>query len=151
MIIPFSIPAWIKLKKNAEKCGMAITFSVDPLTGKHTGHIFYDGESYAFKLEIYPKNMILSFKRYNPELFINFANSVKAPYRILYEAKTEYPFHAEWYFDVEESLITNELKRMQRANNITVIEVFETEADIPYGEDAEIIEGEFYEIEDKKD
>lgn len=150
MIIPFSIPAWIQVKKNAEKYGMSITFSVDPLTGKHTGHIFYNGESYPFKLEIYPKNMILSLKKYNPDIFVNWANSVEAPYRVLYQAQSEYAFHAEWYFEVEEELVTKEIQRMKRANNINIIEAFETLEDIPYEEDENIIDADFEEIEEEK-
>lgn len=123
MIIPYSIPSWIKVKKNAKEKNVDINFSVNPLTGKHTGHLFYKGEVFPFQLEIYPKNMVLSLKRNVPELFSTWEHSVEQEFRILYRADTEYPFHAEWYYEVEEELITQELNRMKNAINIEVLEL----------------------------
>lgn len=123
MIIPFSIPAWIKVKQNAKKHGLDISFSVDPTSGKHSGHFFYKGQTYHFKLEVYAKNMVLSMKSYNRELFDAWALSLEENYRVLYQSQTEYPYHAEWYFECEEELILNELERLKNAINLRILYV----------------------------
>lgn len=123
MIIPYSIPAWLKVKQNAKKHGLDISFSVDPTTGKHSGTFFYKGKSYQFKLEVYGKNMVLSMKVFNRELFNAWALSLEESYRVLYQSQTEYPYHAEWYFDCEEELILKELQRLKNAVNIRILHV----------------------------
>ena len=120
MIVPFSIPSWIQVKQNAQKKGLDISVNVDPATGRHTGHFFYNGKSYAFRLEMYPKNMILSMKEFNRDLFDAWAEALEGGYRVLYQTQTEFPFHAEWYFEVEEELILQELERMKRSSNIRI-------------------------------
>lgn len=120
MIVPFSIPTWIQVKQNAKRKGLEITVNVDPSKGRHTGHFFYNGKSYSFRLEMYPKNMVLSMKEFNRDLFDAWAEALEGKYRILYQTHTEFPFHAEWYYEVEEELIVQEITRMKNSHNIRV-------------------------------
>lgn len=123
MILPISIPAWIQIKGNAKKYGLDITVNIDPVQGRHTGHFFYKKKTYTFRIEMYPKNMIISMKEYNKEVFDIWSKSMESSYRVLYQANTEFPFHGEWYFECEEEAIQGELRRLQNSPNIKILAI----------------------------
>lgn len=123
MILPISIPSWIEIKSRAKRHGLDITVNIDPIQGRHTGHFFYKKKSYSFRIEMYPRNMIISMKEYNKEVFDIWSKAMEGSYRVIYQAQTEYPFHGEWYFECEEEAIQNELARLQRSPNIKVLVV----------------------------
>lgn len=121
MIIPIHMPAWMKIIKNARAQGLDITINVDMFKGKHTGHFFYKDKSYIFRLELYPKNMILSMKEFNKELLETLSKSFEFPYRIVYETNSEFPIHAEWYFFCTEEEILREIDRLRKTPNIKIL------------------------------
>lgn len=122
MIIPYSIPNWLQIQRNAKNYKLDIHFRIDPLTGKHSGDFTFQGKIYPFKLEIFSQNMVMSFKEYNPELIKAWCAAIEEKYRVVYQtAGLDFNIHTEWYFNVSESLVMNELERMKRANNIKVI------------------------------
>lgn len=123
MIIPIHMPAWMKIIKNSRSHRLDIKINVDMFHGKHTGHFFYKDKSYIFRLEIYKKNMILSMKEYNKELLDILCKSFEFPYRVVYEANTEYPIHAEWYFFCHEEEVLREIERLKKAPNIKVLAI----------------------------
>lgn len=123
MIIPYSIPNWLKVRKQAKQYGLDIHINIDPFKSKQSGHMFYFGRSYAFEIQVFPKNLVVSMKEYNNEIYQIWEKAMEQNYQIAYQAQTPFPFHGEWYFECTEEEKERELARMQRSINIKILDI----------------------------
>lgn len=123
MLIPNNIPNWYNLIQKAEEYDMKFTINLDMFSGTQTGHIQYKEHNYAFRLEVFPQNMLLSLKEFNQEIFENMSKIMGIAYRILYETQTEYTIHGEWYYECAEEDVINEMIKLVKCENIKVIDL----------------------------
>lgn len=125
MIKPTTMPTWYKIIQNANKENMQININIDPITGLQTGNIFFDGTGYMFKLKVEKCNMVMSLKKFNKDLIDKLAIVMEGQFRIVYklvvDEKDSYIYHVEWYYDVEEDEILNELANVSTIPNIKVL------------------------------
>lgn len=126
MILPTSIPSWQKIVTSLRKKDIELNLNVDPFNGKHGGTIFLKEKSFPFKIEVFPKNMVLSLKELNTEIIKAFANAFEFTPSITYEildSNAIFKFHTEWYYRCEETEILEELNKLKNSSSISIIQI----------------------------
>jgi hypothetical protein len=124
MILPTSIPSWQKIIENLNKKDADLKLNVDPFTGKHGGTLFYKEKAYAFKIEVFPKNMVLSLKNADIEILDLFAYAFEFNYSIIYKTLKNddiFNIHAEWYYKCTDEDITSEIALLEKSPEIHII------------------------------
>lgn len=124
MILPISIPSWQKIIDILNKKGADLKLNVDPFTGKHGGTVFYKENTYTFKIEVFSKNMVLSLKNANIEMFDLFSEAFEFKYSIIYKTLKNddvFNIHAEWYFKCTDVEIENEISLLEKSSEIEII------------------------------
>ena len=123
MTLPTSIPSWQKIVKSLAEKNVELKLNVDPFNGKHGGTLFYKDKTIPFKIEVFPKNMVLSLKEYNEYIFNSFAYAFEFSPAIIYKVNdnnSTFVIHAEWYFRCEESEIVQEVNKLKNATNVEI-------------------------------
>lgn len=116
MILPTSIPAWQKIISYLNTKSADLKLNVDPFNGKHGGTLFYKNKSYFFKLEVFPKNMILSLKNADIEIFDLFSEAFEFEYSVIYKTNSDdeiFNIHAEWYYKCTNDEIADEINKLK--------------------------------------
>lgn len=124
MTLPTSIPSWRKIVDFLSTKGITLNLNVDPFNGKHGGTLFFRDVTYSFKIEVFPKNMILSLKEYVPEIIECFSGAFEIKPSITYEViddNSVFKCHTEWYFRCEEEEIVSEINKLKASPDIKVL------------------------------
>lgn len=115
MILPISIPAWIKVQKRATLRNVKLSFNVNPITGKHGGHFFKEGKTHAFQMQMFSKNMLLSLKDYDSALLLDIESMFDATPFLIYRTNSPsnegFDIHLEWYFNSTVEEVEQEMQR----------------------------------------
>lgn len=126
MLLPTSIPSWQKIIQNLNKKNADLKLNVDPFNGKHGGTLFVNNKSYFFKIEVYPKNMVLSLKNADIDIFNLFSEAFEFNYSVIYKTLKEddvFNIHAEWYYKCTDEEILNEIKLLDSSSSIEVLTI----------------------------
>lgn len=128
MILPISIPAWIKVQKRAALRQVKLSFNVNPITGKHGGHFFKEGKTHAFQMQMFSKNMLLSLKTYDQELMLDIESMFDATPFLIYQTNDPsnegFDIHLEWYFNSTVEEVEAEMDRFIDASGNDYVVLF---------------------------
>lgn len=114
MIVPNSIPNWIKIIDNINKNNAEFPLTINPETLSIEGNLFFNNNNYKIIIKNFKNNLLLELNKFDNEVLKLLENAFQEEVAIVYTLKDNKNknIFLEWYFSISDEIVISEIKKI---------------------------------------